>query len=173
MDSTSHPTSRETTAVLDDFRRIVRVLRESSRAAEGTLGVSGAQLFVLKALADAPMLSVNDLAERTRTHQSTVSVVVRKLVERGLIRRRTSESDARRVELALTTTGRSLLARAPLAAQDRLILALESLPVAERKSLAAALKHLVEAMALADEAPQMFFEEEEPAAAKRKGARHG
>jgi MarR family transcriptional regulator, lower aerobic nicotinate degradation pathway regulator len=172
MDLEPQATSSETTTILDDFRRIVRVLRESSRAAEGMLGVSGAQLFVLKALADAPVLSVNELAERTRTHQSTVSVVVRKLVERGFICRRTSESDARRLELELTQSGRALLGRAPLAAQDKLILGLENLPIPERKSLAAALKHLVQAMALEGEAPQMFFEEDE-APAKGKGARHG
>jgi DNA-binding MarR family transcriptional regulator len=172
MDLELKATSSETTAILDDFRRIVRVLRESSRAAEGMLGVSGAQLFVLKALADTPVLSVNELAERTRTHQSTVSVVVRKLVEHGFICRRTSESDARRVELELSESGRSLLARAPLAAQDRLILGLENLAIPQRKSLAAALGHLVQAMALESEAPQMFFEEDEATATKRKGARH-
>src|SRR5262245_44102891 len=101
------------TGVLDDLRRIVRVLRESSRAAEGQLGVTGAQLFVLKALAEAPALSINALAERTRTHQSTVSVVVRRLVEHGLVKRSVSLTDGRRLELSLTRRGRTLLSRAP------------------------------------------------------------
>ena len=57
--------------VLDSLRRIVQALRgESSRRAEQDLGVSGAQLFVLDALALAPALSVNELAYRTRTHQN-------------------------------------------------------------------------------------------------------
>ena len=38
-----------------------------SRAAEKRVGFSGAQFFVLHALEEAPGLSLNDLAERTRT----------------------------------------------------------------------------------------------------------
>src|SRR5215217_2732988 len=66
---------RDVRAVLDAIRRIVRVLRVSSRAAEKQVGLSGAQLFVLHKLEDAPALSLNELADRTRTHQSSVSVV--------------------------------------------------------------------------------------------------
>jgi DNA-binding MarR family transcriptional regulator len=149
----------EAVEVLDHLRRIVRVLRESSRAAEGLLGVSGAQLFVLRTLASAPAISLNDLAARTRTHQSTVSVVVSRLVARRLVRRHQSQTDGRRVELSLSPKGRSLLERAPLAAQDALIGGIERLPHAQRASLAATLGALVGAMKLDDEAPAMFFEE--------------
>ncbi len=62
--------------MLDAIRRIVQALRESSRAAEKRVGLSGAQLFVLQTLGESPGLSLNELAERTRTHQSSVSVVV-------------------------------------------------------------------------------------------------
>lgn len=151
------PTS-ESVAILDDLRRIVRALRESSRAAEQKLGVSGAQLFVLRSLADVGTLSLKQLAARTRTHQSTVSVVVKRLVERGLVARVMSESDARRLELSLTKRGRALLERAPLAAQDKLIYGVERLSVKDRKALALSLRRLVAAMELEDEAPAMFFE---------------
>ena len=62
--------------VLDSLRRIVRSLLESSRRAEQQLGITGAQLFVLEKLAAARALSLNELAERTHTHQSSVSTVV-------------------------------------------------------------------------------------------------
>jgi DNA-binding MarR family transcriptional regulator len=166
------PASDEITGILDDLRRIVRVLRESSRAAEGQLGVTGAQLFVLKALSEAPALSINALAERTRTHQSTVSVVVRRLVAGGLVKRSTSLTDGRRVELALTRRGRTLLARAPLAAQDRLIDALARLAAPARKVMAAQLREVVAAMQMGDEAPAMFFEDEESSSSEVK-KRHG
>ena len=148
----------ESTAILDDLRRIVRVLRESSRAAEQQLGVTGAQLFVLRSLAFAQPLSLNELAARTRTHQSTVSVVVKRLVRAGLVSRARSERDARSMELSLTKQGERLLARAPLAAQDRLIEGVERLPRPQRRKLAASLHALVEAMQLGAEPPEMFFE---------------
>ena len=58
-----------TRQVLDSIRRIVQLLRESSREA-GKHGLSGAQLFVLRTLAESPGLSLNKLEERTRTHKS-------------------------------------------------------------------------------------------------------
>jgi DNA-binding MarR family transcriptional regulator len=156
--------SHESTAILDDLRRLVRVLRESSRAAESELGVTGAQLFVLRALAGTPALSLNALAARTRTHQSSVSVVVKRLVARGFVSRTASAEDARCLELKLTRRGRLLLERAPLAAQDRVIHGIEALPAQQRALLAGGLQALLRAMGSEDDAPEMFFEENSVAA---------
>jgi len=166
-------------SILDDLRRIVRVLRESSRAAEQEVGVSGAQLFVLRTLAqaavagqaEAPALTLNELSARTRTHQSSVSVVVKRLAERGLVSRAPAPHDARCVQLRLTRRGQRLLERAPLAAQDRLIRGIERMRPASRVRLSAALRELVAAMQLADAAPLMFFEEEPSAREPRSRSR--
>jgi DNA-binding MarR family transcriptional regulator len=152
----SDPTTRD---VLDAIRRIVRSLREASRASERSLGLSAAQVFVLQRLQAAPAHSVNELAERTLTHQSSVSVVVSKLCERGLAVRTPSAADARRIEIALTKQGRALVERAPVVApQDRLIAGLALLGPRKRRLLAAGLRGLVDAMALPDEPATMFFE---------------
>src|ERR1700753_4266298 len=122
--SASRQTSDDVTTVLDSIRRIVRVLRVASRAAEKEVGLTGAQLFVLHHLAESPAISLNELAARTRTHQSSVSVVVQRLVERGLVSRLRSGNDGRQIELGLTAPARKLVNKAPGAAQDRLIGAL-------------------------------------------------
>src|SRR6476469_8322187 len=109
-------TSSATRDVLDAVRRIVQTLHESSRQAEQQLGVSGAQLFVLQRLAESPGASLNELAARTHTHQSSVSAVVTKLVARRLVRRSKAANDARRLELSLTPAGHRLVIRAPHAA---------------------------------------------------------
>lgn len=150
----------QVTSILDDLRRVVRTLRESSREAEQRLGVSGAQLFVLRCLAEGGPLSINQLAARTRTHQSTVSMVVKRLVERDYVKRDVSSEDARRIELRLTKRGQALLARAPHAAQDDLIAGIERLSRAQQKQLAAALSALVSAMQLDRQVPPMFFEDD-------------
>ena len=105
----SHASAEPVRVVVDSVRRIVRALRESSREAERKVGISGAQLFVLQQLAGGPAQSVSDLAERTLTHQSSVSVVVQRLVSVGLVARRPSRSDRRRTELRLTSRGRHVL----------------------------------------------------------------
>jgi DNA-binding MarR family transcriptional regulator len=133
---------------LDGIRRILRDLRVSSRAAEQELGLSGAQLFVLQQLAQSPAESLNELAERTRTHQSSVSVVVSRLVARGLVSRDGSIEDGRRITIALTSAGRAVLRRAPEAAQARLTAALERLP---RRGLVSLADGLGEVARLLDE----------------------
>jgi DNA-binding MarR family transcriptional regulator len=133
---------------MDSIRRVVQALRVSSRGAEQRVGLSGAQLFVLQRLAASPSMSINELAEATVTHQSSVSVVVRRLVERGLLRRGTSGDDGRRVEVSLTARGRRLLERAPGAAQDRLIEGLRRMDAAHRRALATHLARLARAMGL-------------------------
>jgi DNA-binding MarR family transcriptional regulator len=155
------PNHSQLTELLDDLRRIVRALRTSSRAAEQRIGVTGAQLFVMKCLSEEPALSLSRLAARTRTDPSTVSVVVRRLVERALVRRETSSVDARRAEFSLTRAGRTLLAASPLAAQDRLIAGLESLPQQKQRALASGLRALAVAMRLDEDLPVMFFEDEQ------------
>jgi DNA-binding MarR family transcriptional regulator len=143
---------------MDAIRRIVRVLREASRETERTLGVSGAQLFVLSRLAHGPR-TINELADDTATHQSSVSVVVQRLVERGLASRAVSAADGRRREVSVTTAGRRLLRKAPTAAQERLIAGLKSLPPRRARQLADLLSALVAGMGAGQEPATMFFEE--------------
>jgi DNA-binding MarR family transcriptional regulator len=148
-----------TRGVLDAVRRIVRTLHESSRASEKAVGLSAAQLFVLQTLADQPGASLNALAARTHTHQSSVSTVVARLVDRGLVLRAPSAADARRLELRLSAEGRRVVGRAPDAAQMRLIHAVEQLPPARRRALARSLLELTRAMDLTDRRAVMFFDD--------------
>ena len=150
---------REVTSVVDALRRIVRVLHRSHRRAEHRWQVSAAQLLVLQRLAEAPTLSVNELADRTYTHQSTVSVVVTRLVSRGLVRRGRAGDDARRAELALTTSGRALLQRAMSSALTQLFDALDSMPTARLRTIGNSLDVVVEALGIGSEPAGMFFED--------------
>lgn len=152
----------EEQAILDGIRRIVRALRESSRAAEAHYGLTGAQLFVLQTLSRSERpLSLNELAEKTRTHQSSVSVVVSRLVEKGLVLRTRAAEDARRLEIALTDEAEGLLRDAPGAAQERLLRGVKQLPDLQRRQLSRAITGLAVAMEAEAGPPAMFFEEEE------------
>jgi MarR family transcriptional regulator, lower aerobic nicotinate degradation pathway regulator len=145
--------------VVDALRRIVRALHRSNRLAEQRWQVSAAQLLVLQRLAEAPSLSVNELADRTFTHQSTVSVVVTRLVKRGLVARTRADDDARRAELTLTTPGRALLRRAMGAAQTQLMDALDRMSSRQLQDIDTCMEQIVEALGVADEPAGMFFED--------------
>ncbi|GAC1570437.1 MAG: hypothetical protein NVS3B20_23440 [Polyangiales bacterium] len=152
--------ARNVRRVMDAFRQIVQALRVSSKAAEMHTGISGAQLFVLQTLAEAGSQSVNELAARTATHQSSVSVVVRRLVDEKLVVSRRSKADRRRLEVSLTRRGRSLLSASPNMAQARLVQALHGLTSQRVRALARDLDALLPAMGVAAEIPPLFFEDQ-------------
>ena len=147
----------EVRAALDAFRHIVQALRPN---ADGAARVSGARLFALQQIADHPDASVNDIAGLTFTHQSSVSVVIQRLVEAGLVAKLTSDTDRRRFRLAVTAKGRRALERAPTTAQERLIAAIAELSVADRKTLARLLRAVAGSVTPAGSRahPPMFFE---------------
>lgn len=167
MGSHTSTTEEEVSSVLDGVRRIVQSLRESSRWAERYVGMSGAQLFVLQKLNESPAQSLNALAARTHTHQSSVSAIVTRLVDRGFVTRTRSTRDGRTIELGLSPSGKRLVDRAPDAAQQRLIRGIRQLPPARRRTLASTLAELGRAMDTADRRPVMFFEEHRPSSRRR------
>jgi len=166
MDITKDPVI----AALDGLRVIVRALRASAYSAERGLGVSGAQLFVLREIESEPGISLAQLAGKTMTDPSSVSVVVARLVDTGLVLRKRDPDDARRAQLTLSPRGRSLLKKAPEPVQRRLIAALQAMPKKRVGRLAEVLGELSVALGIDQaETPQMFFEEE-PARARRRPA---
>jgi MarR family transcriptional regulator, lower aerobic nicotinate degradation pathway regulator len=162
----------DTRRVLDSIRRIVRVLRLASRDAEKRVGLSAAQLFVLQKLAEGGVLSVNELAQRTHTHQSSVSVVVRRLVQQGYADRMRSASDARQAEVSVPASGNAVLRSAPTAAQDRIFVALNQMSGGDVHVLAEAMDKLVHRLGIdGTDAVPMLFEDESPKGGSRRKPR--
>jgi DNA-binding MarR family transcriptional regulator len=155
-------------AALDALRRIVQGIRLSAAHAQRVTGLTGAQLFVLQQLAEGPAQSLNELALRTRTHQSSVSTVVTRLVGRGLVSRRRAPADGRRLVLDLTPSGRALLTDAPETAQSRLIARLERVPRTALRTLTGHLEQLVAALGMDAEPAPLFFESPEPPASPNR-----
>jgi DNA-binding MarR family transcriptional regulator len=153
--------------VLDAIRRLVRHLRVADRAAQTELGLSAAQLFVLSELGKTPAISLGELAERTHTDQSSVSVVVARLVDAGLVQRERAGEDARRLELSLTRAGRSVVQRAPTVMQEKILNAVGTMPAAEQKRFADSFKRLLDEIGAEGKAP-MLFEDEKPKPRKKK-----
>ncbi len=153
-----HPqnVSEESREVLDDIRRLVQTIRLASRESEKSVGLSAAQLFVLHKLGEEKGLSINDLAKRTLTHQSSVSVIVQKLVEKNLISRARPSHDARKLELTLTKKGRSVIKKVPHTIQDRLLAALSKMKPAMRCQFATTLTAFLHSAGIKGRAPMMF-----------------
>lgn len=145
---------------MNAIRSVVRALRINTRAIESKMGMSLAQLFVLQQLSERSANSLNELAERTATHQSSVSVVVRRLVESGYVSRTTSPLDRRRLEIDVTPKGRQLLVDAPTTVQTELVNALRSMSEHSQTTLADLLEQWLRAAKVDIATPPMLGEEE-------------
>jgi DNA-binding MarR family transcriptional regulator len=144
--STNGERSEDVGVILDALRSIVRELRLASREAEQRVGVHGAQLHALRQLDDSPSTSLTELAGRTHTDISSVSVVVSRLVEQGLVARRSADDDRRRLSLGLTARGRAVLRKAPETGMSRLLTAASQLSDREIHAVATGLSKLVGAL---------------------------
>jgi len=145
---------------MNAVRSVVRALRINTRAIESQMGISLAQLFVLQQLADRPANSLNELAERTATHQSSVSVVVRRLVDSGYVSRTTSPHDKRRIEIDVTPTGRSMLADAPSTIQLQLLTSLRGMSSSDQTMLADLLERWLRDAKIDIASPPMLGEDD-------------
>jgi DNA-binding MarR family transcriptional regulator len=94
--------------VLDFMRLLWAVdhgLSSTSKRMREELGVTGPQRLVIRILGRYPGMSAGKLAEVLHVHPSTLTGVLKRLEEKGLIQRRADSNDARRALFSLTPRG--------------------------------------------------------------------
>ena len=118
-----------------------------NRTLAGT-DLSASAVHAIVEIGAAGRLSSKDLSEKLLLEKSTVSRLVRSLIERGEVRESRSPSDARRKELDLTRQGRRTLAAITSFAEGRVEAAVAPLEATVRReilnglvSYSAALRH--------------------------------
>ncbi len=153
---TKRPTRADRT--LTSIRALVETLTQSARAVERRTGVTNAQLFILRELQDGSELTINELAARVLTQQSTVSLLVTRLSRAGLVRRQRGEQDARQVCVTITPKGRHVTRRAPVPPLTRLVNALAQLNPEQRRALEHGLAALLKRMGVASVSNRPLFE---------------
>jgi DNA-binding MarR family transcriptional regulator len=119
--------------------------------------LTGPQVWALKTLQGVGSMTVGALAEALAVHQSSVSVLLDRLEERGLIVRQRRRNDQRIVDVELTSRGVAMAADAPEAAQGRLLHSLDAMPAAQVHRLSSAVRRLVQAMEAAEVHAEFFF----------------
>jgi len=138
------------TETLKQFRVIIAAVRQHFRALEAACGVTGAQVWILAAIAESPGITVSELSETLTVHISTTSNMLDKLAKAELVQRTRSETDRRVVNLSLTAKGASALARAPKPLTGLVPHALENLPEPALTQLHADLELLIQHMKYVD-----------------------
>lgn len=130
------------TSALIAIRRIVRAAEFAARDISRASGLTPSQLLVLQLVDRQGVLSAGGIAEAARLSQATVTALLDKLEQRGLLMRRRGETDRRRVDVVLTPAGREALAGTPDLLQDRFAARFEKLADWEQASLVAALERV-------------------------------
>jgi MarR family transcriptional regulator, organic hydroperoxide resistance regulator len=117
-------------------------LQAMSKRMERALGVSGPQRLVVRIIGEMPGVSAGTLASVLHVHPSTLTGVLRRLEDKGLVRRATARDDRRRAVLTLTAAGRRVNGLAQGTVEEAVSKVLASLPpatVASGRRLLAAL----------------------------------
>jgi MarR family transcriptional regulator, organic hydroperoxide resistance regulator len=83
-------------------------LQSTSKRMEAELGITGPQRLVVRILGCCPGASAGQLAEILHLHPSTLTGVLRRLEERGIIERSPGERDRRQARFRLTASGRAV-----------------------------------------------------------------
>jgi DNA-binding MarR family transcriptional regulator len=143
--------------IVNALRRIVRALELYSQEVRKAFGLTGPQLWAMKTLHRHGAMTATDLASALAVQPSTLSLLIDRLEARGLVRRQRRRSDRRQVELRLTREGAGLAARAPSAAQGRLLHGLRGLAPARLRTMRRVLRELVDIMEAGDVEAQFFF----------------
>ncbi len=99
--------------ILQKFRIIVSAAQKYSQRVEKQLGVTGAQLWIMKEIDVAPGLRVGEVAKKLAIHQTTASNLLDALEKKEMICKSRQETDQRIVNLSLTEKGKSLMDKAP------------------------------------------------------------
>lgn len=83
-------------------------LETKSKNMLSTIGVTGPQRLAIRILGRFPGATPSDLATMLSLHRSTVTGIVQRLEDRGLVRRVKSSADGRSVKLHLTAAGKRI-----------------------------------------------------------------
>jgi DNA-binding MarR family transcriptional regulator len=108
------PLSDAEYARLAAFRHALRSFLSFSEAAAAKIGLTGQQyqaLLVVRAMPESAEMTVNELAQQLLIKHNSAVGLVDRLVDQGLLMRKASREDRRKVELRLTAKGSRVLGR--------------------------------------------------------------
>jgi DNA-binding MarR family transcriptional regulator len=145
------------------LRRISQAIDQWSRQLWQDFGLTSPQLATLREIAAGKNVSPGTLATALHVSQPTVTGILQRLEERGLVSRVRSAADRRSVVAELTDRAREILAEAPPLLRDRFRAELARLPDWQQTELLATLQRVAEMMHAPEVEPTPYFFHEPPA----------
>lgn len=124
------------------LRRILRVTELNARKLAHEAELTTSQLLVLQHVSQGGRALPSEVANAVALKQATVTVVVNKLEDAGLVTRTRDTDDRRRIWIELTAAGRAALEHSPDLLQHRFVHGFESLQDWEQSMIIAVLERV-------------------------------
>lgn len=103
------------------IRRILRSTELYGRELAKAAGLTAVQVRVLQIVAERGEAHPKEIAGRMGVSQPTMTSLLDRLQNKGLVERRQSDLDRRQIDIIITDTGRAAVARAPDPLQQRYV----------------------------------------------------
>jgi DNA-binding MarR family transcriptional regulator len=122
------------TEIMRVIPKVIRFLRSEMRQ-QGQPSLSLSQLRVLKFLERSPHASLSEVADYLDVTRPTMSTMIDRLVQRGLVARTADPQERRRVLLTLTTAGQTQLQQVSQATEANVVEVLAHLSTPQLQQL--------------------------------------
>lgn len=128
--------------VLVALRRIIRAIDLQSKRIAKSSGLTTPQVMILQSIRDLGEVTTGRLSEAVSLSQATVTTILDRLEQRGLVERYRSDRDRRIVHTKLTDAGRKAVKKAPPLLHEKFIEAFADLPSKRQREITATLEQV-------------------------------
>lgn len=132
--------------VLISLRRILRAADLHAKQIARATGLTPSQLLLLQTIRQLGEVAISRVAKEINLTQATVTTILDRLEQRGLVYRQRDSEDKRVVHALLTADGASLLEKAPIGLQRQFLDAFDALVPWERSWVLGALQRVGQMM---------------------------
>jgi DNA-binding MarR family transcriptional regulator len=132
--------------VLKILRKIIRAVDLQSKQLVKEYGLTGPQIIILKEIYAKEGITVSEIAANINLSQSTVTNILDRLEKRGLITRRRSDTDKRRVIVKIEDAGMEMIKNDPSLLQEHFIQRFRKLQDWEQSAILSSLQRVASMM---------------------------
>lgn len=133
--------------VFATLRQIIRAIDLQSKQLTKKHGLTGPQLLILKELQKKNIsTTISDISKHASLSQATVTSIIDRLEQQGLVERKRSSTDKRRVDVILNEKAKLILDIKPSLMQDEFIQNFQRLEEWEQTLLLSSLQRIASMM---------------------------
>ena len=133
-------------AVLIALRKVIRATDLHSKYLAKNTGLTTAQLLILQSIQNMGEVSIGEISKKISLSQATVTSILDRLVDKGLVYRERSSEDKRKVHAYLTEDALALIKDAPAPLQEQFTKQFGALNEWEQSMMISSLQRIAQMM---------------------------